>query len=95
MGSCCIDPGKLDHSREEIYEALGISGEAKEKISRVIEEALSRAKISEMIQHIWHDSCEDLTLEERIYATFRLGMDVYSLLLEAIIEKSGEGDNGA
>ncbi len=101
--ACCIDSEKLDHGKGEIYEALGLARDDKDKVEKVLQEAINRRRISEMIEHIWVSKCGDLTLEEKVYATFRLGMEIYALLLDAVIkskeaeevEKAGEDGSKA
>lgn len=87
MGECCLDKDKVRHDEEEIYKALGLSDDDKGKVDTIVNEALSKRKISEMLEHIWSEKCEELSLEARIYATFRLGMDIYSLLIGSMIAR--------
>jgi len=86
-GCSCIDTGKIDHDKPDIYEALGLSVSEKDEVARVVGEAVKMRKVSEMLEYIWSSKCGELSLEARIYATLRLGMDLYAMVLESVIAK--------
>lgn len=92
-GSACIDAGRIDHGKSDVYEALGLSAAERDEVVKVVNDALKMRRISEMLEYIWGGRCSDLSLEARIYATLRLGMDLYALILESILAK-GESEGG-
>ncbi len=99
-GCSCIDSRKIDHDRPDIYEALGLSASEKDEVARVVGEAVKMRKVSEMLEYIWGDKCNELSLEARIYATLRLGMDLYAMVLESVVarreaEASGEASKAS
>ena len=95
---CCLDKSLFSHDMEEVSRALGVSRDEEEAVKRIINEVLRgdgrRMRISEMIEYIWSSKCGELSLNARIYATFRLGMEVYGALIEGVI-KSLEGAGGS
>ncbi|MCE4612902.1 MAG: hypothetical protein F7C07_03615 [Desulfurococcales archaeon] len=91
----CIPKTEFSHNEEEVHKALGLNTEEKDAALKLVSEAIKRAKISEMLEYIWSDNCESLSVKAKIYATFRLGMDVYSIILErALRSAGGEGGSG-
>ena len=95
--ACCVDKSVFSHDLEDVSQALGLSKEEEEAIRRVINDVLRgdrRMKISEMIEYIWTSKCPDLSLNARIYATFRLGMEVYGILVQGIVESLAGATRG-
>jgi hypothetical protein len=90
----CLEGTEFLHDQEEVHRALGLSPEEKEEALRLVSEALKRAKISEMLEYIWSEKCGSLSTKGKIYATFRLGMDVYSIILERALKSAG-GEKGS
>ena len=93
-GSLCLQKTDFLHQEEEVHKALGLSAEEKEAALRLVSEAVKRGRISEMLEYIWSDGCESLSFKGRIYATFRLGMDVYSMILERALKSVGGEKEG-
>ncbi|MDM7274949.1 MAG: hypothetical protein P3X22_002330 [Thermoprotei archaeon] len=91
--SCCIERGSLNHEKENLVEALGMTPEEKVLASKILDEALKKGRISEMLEVVWSsEGCEAVSLQAKIYATFKLGMDVYRIILEDILLRGGEGE---
>ncbi len=83
----------MDHEKENLAEALGMTPEEKALASKIIDEALKKGRVSEMLEVIWsNEGCEAMSLQAKIYATFRLGMDVYRIILEDMLLRRGEGE---
>ncbi len=98
---CCLEKEVLDHSQEELYKALGLSDDEKETIDEIIDKILGeKTKLSELIESIWIDYCQQLSLPGRVYATMRIATEVYAMYLETIamkleeMEKERGGNNG-
>jgi len=79
----------FSHDSESLAEALGVSGEERLEALRIVEEALKLRRVSEMVELIWSVRCEGLSIQAKVYATLKLGMDIYRLILESIIAEEG------
>ena len=90
----CIDVGRIDHEKTDIYEALGLEASDRDMVVKIVDEAIKMRRVSEMIEYIWGRRCGDLSLEARIYATLRLGMDLYAMVLESVISSRGAEKGG-
>lgn len=85
--SCCIDKGVFVHDSDSLAEALGVSGEERLKATKVVEEALRLERVSKMIELIWSDRCENLSIQAKVYATLKLGMDIYRIVIESMLSE--------
>jgi hypothetical protein len=97
--SCCIDSSVFSHDSDSLAEALGVSEEERLKATKLVDEALKLRKVSEMVELIWSKRCDDLSVQAKVYATLKLGMDIYRIILESmLVERGGapvEGGEGS
>ena len=93
--SCCIEREAFSHDSESLAEALGVSEEERSRAVRLVDDALRLRKVSEMVELIWSERCGDLSIQARVYATLKLGMDIYRIILESMIaqETGGRGED--
>jgi len=89
----CLPRTEFLHEEKEVHKALGLSPEEKNTAIGLVSEAVKRSRVSEMLEYIWSEKCNSLSIKGKIYATFRLGMDVYAIILERALKSSG-GDRG-
>ncbi len=97
---CCLSPEdcvsiKFKHEEKEVYAALGLSKEEAERVNDMLIKMMKEEKlVSRVLEKIWDPENCDLPVNQRIYATFRLGVEVYNLVISevlAIVLSGGEG----
>jgi len=97
---CCLKPEdclslKFRHGEKEVYAALGLTREEADEVNEMILRIMREEKlVSKVLEKIWDPENCDLTLNQRIYATFRLGVEVYNLVISevlALVLPGGEG----
>jgi len=92
--ACCIDKRVFAHDSESLAEALGVSEEERLRASRLVDEALKLDKVSRMVELIWSDRCENLSTQAKVYATLKLGMDIYRIIIESMLVQSERESRG-
>jgi hypothetical protein len=92
--SCCIDRETFSHDSESLAEALGVSEEERLRAVKLVDDALRLRKVSEMVELIWSERCEGLSIQAKVYATLKLGMDIYRIILESMIAQEEAGGRG-
>ncbi|MCE4610140.1 MAG: hypothetical protein F7C36_07185 [Desulfurococcales archaeon] len=98
--NCFIDKELFNHDEEELYRALGIDDDEKDLVDDFIEKILGeKTRLSELLESIWSQECDKLSLPGRVYATVRIATEIYSMYLETIarrieeMEKEKRGEN--
>ncbi len=86
--SCCIDRSVYSHDSDNLAEALGVSEEERLKAVELVSNALKLRRVSEMVELIWSERCEDLSVQAKVYATLKLGMDIYKIVLESMLAET-------
>lgn len=61
---------------------------------KLVDDALRLRKVSEMVELIWSERCEGLSIQAKVYATLKLGMDIYRIILESMITQEEAGGRG-
>lgn len=89
--TCCIDREIFSHDSESLAEALGVNEEERLKASKIVDEALRLRRVSEMIEFIWSDMCNSLSTQAKVYATLKLGMDLYRIIIESMLSQEERG----
>lgn len=94
--SCCLDKERLRHEEDNIGRALGLSDDDVKKVKEYVD-GLSgeKRRVSELLEAVWSDDCGRLTLEQRIYATFLLGVNLYGSLVREYILRVVGASGGA
>ncbi|MEM0366593.1 MAG: hypothetical protein QXR02_02935 [Acidilobaceae archaeon] len=85
---CCIDKNIFKHDNDNLADAIGVSSEEKIIVSRIVDDALKLRRVSEMIELIWSSECLNLTTQGKVYATFRLGIEVYRIIVEGMLREA-------
>lgn len=86
---------KFNHGEKEVYMALGLSKDEADMVNDMILKMMKEEKlVSKVLEKIWSEEGCNLSINQRIYATFRLGVEVYNLVISevlAIVLSGGEG----
>ncbi|BAA79633.2 hypothetical protein APE_0661.1 [Aeropyrum pernix K1] len=88
---CCLDPSTFSHREGDIARAMGLSGEDASRVRKYVEDLLKQSpppKVSEALERIWARDCGNLSLEQRIYATFILGVSIYGSMVQEYLIRS-------
>lgn len=95
-GSCCLEKSVLRHEEDNIGRALGLSEEEVKKVREFVDSISSRRlRVSQLLEVIWTNECTSLKLEQKIYATFLLGVNLYgSLVRDYLIRAAGVQGGG-
>ncbi len=98
--SCCLKEDdcikvSFKHDEKEVYAALGLTREDAERINEMLLKLMREEKlVSKVLEKIWDPENCDMEVNQRIYATFRLGVEVYNLVISevlSIVLSGGEG----
>ncbi len=98
--SCCLKENgcvrlAFRHEEKEVYAALGLSREEAERINEMLLKLMREEKlVSKVLEKIWDPENCEMEVNQRIYATFRLGVEVYNLVISevlSIVLSGGEG----
>ncbi|WP_148706355.1 hypothetical protein [Aeropyrum camini] len=90
-GQCCLDPSMFSHRQGDIAKALSLNDEEAVRVKKYVEDPLKQRpppKVSEALERIWSRDCASLSLRQRIYATFILGISIYGSIVQEYLIRS-------